>query len=84
MCTKKLLTQASSIFLIIGAALLMTACTVSWDGDLDREAGREARRTVDQVIDQTGQFFAGFCEASVLPLAVAGLALAGWRLTIRQ
>lgn len=67
------------LLLMLVLGLLLTACTISWDGDLSREAGQETRQQVDELLDQAGEFVAGFCSSSLLPLALAGMALAGRR-----
>lgn len=59
------------VVLLIATALL-AACTIVLPDDLSYEGGQIARDYFDQLMDQVGQFIAGFCSASVLPIAAIG------------
>lgn len=59
------------VVLLIATALL-AACTIVLPDDLSYEGGQIARDYFDQLMDQVGQFIAGFCSASFLPIAAIG------------
>lgn len=61
------------ILALLVAAGLLAACTIVLPDDLSYEGGQVARDYVDQLMDQAGQFVAGFCSASVLPVAAIGV-----------
>ena len=63
---------AFTIVVIVLVALLLTACQNS--GEDPFEAGQQFRDTVDQFLQGTGEFVAGFCSTSALPLFATGLA----------
>jgi hypothetical protein len=60
------------ILALLMAAVLLTACTIVLPDDLSYEGGQIARDYFDRLMDQVGQFIAGFCSASALPIAALG------------
>ena len=65
-------TIASILVVFVLAALLMTACQNP--GQDPFQAGALFREQVDQFLQEAGEFVAGFCSASLLPLFATGLA----------
>lgn len=75
-CTPGWRVRIAAILLLLTLSLTATGCTITWNGELNREAGRQAREQVDQLLQQLGEFVAGFCSGAALPLAAAGVVLA--------
>ncbi len=63
---------AFTIVIIVLVALLLAACQNP--GEDPFQAGQQFRDTVDQFLQEAGEFVAGFCSASALPLFATGLA----------
>ncbi len=63
---------AFTIVVIVLVALLLTACQNP--GEDPFQAGQQFRDKVDQFLQEAGEFVAGFCSASALPLFATGLA----------
>ena len=63
---------AFTFVLIVVVALLLTACQNP--GEDPFQAGQQFRDQVDQFLQEAGEFVAGFCGASALPLFATGLA----------
>ena len=63
---------AFTIMVIVVVALLLTACQNP--GEDPFQAGQQFRDEVDQFLQEAGEFVAGFCSASALPLFATGLA----------
>ena len=63
---------AFTIVVIVLVALLLTACQNP--GEDPFQAGQVFREKVDQFLQEAGEFVAGFCSASALPLFATGLA----------
>jgi hypothetical protein len=61
-----------AVLALLMAAILLAACTIVLPDDLSYEGGQLARDYFDQLMDQVGQFIAGFCSAGILPLAAIG------------
>ena len=61
------------VLALLMAAALLTACTIVLPDDLSYEGGQLARDYFDQLMDQVGQFIAGFCSAGALPIAAIGV-----------
>ena len=59
-------TIAPTVVVIVLATLLVTACQSP--GEDPFQAGQLFREEVDQFLQGAGEFVAGFCSASVLPL----------------
>jgi hypothetical protein len=57
---------------LLVAVGVLAACTIVLPDDLSYEGGQIARDYFDQLMDQVGQFIAGFCSAGVLPIAAIG------------
>jgi len=70
---KRVRTLILILFVLVITSLILSSCTISWDGDLSVEAGREARKQVDQLIDKFSEFVVGFCGSSLLPFGLMGL-----------
>lgn len=60
------------VLALLMAAVLLAACTIVLPDDLSYEGGQLARDYFDQLMDQVGQFIAGFCSAGILPIAAIG------------
>lgn len=68
--------------LIVLLLLALSSCADLSPDDLSRESGRQARQVVDQLLEQLGEFVAGFCGAALAPAALVLLAVGGpsnWR-----
>ena len=63
---------AFTFVLIVVVALLLTACQNP--GEDPFQAGQQFRDKVDQFLQEAGEFVAGFCSTSALPLFATGLA----------
>ncbi|MEA3334426.1 MAG: hypothetical protein U9R25_00835 [Chloroflexota bacterium] len=58
--------------LLLAIALSFAACNGEpLDVELTRENGRELRVKVDELLDDVGEFVAGFCSTSALPAGAA-------------
>lgn len=58
--------------------LALAGCSDLAPDDLSRESGQRARQVVDRLLEQIGQFVAGFCSAAVAPAALLAV-IAGTR-----
>lgn len=64
------------VMLLLLVMVVIAGCEQISPDDLSREAGREARQGVEVLLEQLGEFVAGFCAASALPVAmVSGAAV---------
>jgi hypothetical protein len=59
--------------LILLIVLTLAACGDLSPDDLSRESGQRARQVVDQLLEQLGQFVAGFCSAAIAPVALVAV-----------
>lgn len=64
--------------LVLLLVLALAGCAGLAPDDLSRESGQQARQVVDQLLEQVGQFVAGFCSAAVAPVALLAV-IAGKR-----
>ena len=62
---------AFTVVVIVLVALLLTACQNP--GEDPFQSGQQFRDQVDQFLQEAGEFVAGFCSASALPLFATGL-----------
>ena len=65
-------TFAFIIVVLMLVTLLVTACQNP--GENPFQAGQQFREQVDLFLQEAGEFVAGFCSASSLPLLATGLA----------
>ena len=65
-------TQAIVLLLLILliTTLALAACSAVDEDDLSRESGQKVRQQVDQLLDQIGEFVAGFCAPSALTVVL--------------
>ncbi len=61
--------------LILLLLLALAGCAGLSPDDLSRESGRQARQVVDQLLQQLGEFVAGFCGAALAPVSLVLLAV---------
>jgi hypothetical protein len=56
-------------------SLILAGCSLTGSGGDPYSAGQKARTEFDQAAEKAGDFVAGFCSASPLPIATLGLVL---------
>jgi len=59
--------------LFLSLAVILTGCSLSGTEGDPYSAGQKARTEVDQATEKAGDFVAGFCSATPLPIAALGL-----------
>ena len=59
--------------LFLALALLLTGCSLTGSGGDPYSAGQKARTEFDRATEKAGDFVAGFCGATPLPIAALGL-----------
>jgi hypothetical protein len=61
--------------LFLALSLILAGCSLTGsDGD-PYSAGQKARTEFDQATEKAGDFVAGFCSATPLPIAALGLVI---------
>jgi hypothetical protein len=61
------------LLVLLLLTLILTSCSlIGTEGD-PYSAGQKARTEVDQATEKAGNFVAGFCSATPLPIAALGL-----------
>jgi hypothetical protein len=60
-------------FLVVLVLAVMVAACQTPGGD-PYQAGQAFRDQVDRFLQESGEFVAGFCSTSLLPVVIAGLA----------
>jgi hypothetical protein len=61
------------LLVLLLLTLILTSCSlIGTEGD-PYSAGQKARTEVDQATEKAGDFVAGFCSATPLPIAALGL-----------
>jgi hypothetical protein len=63
----------AALFLLL--SLVLTGCSLTGAGGDPYSAGQKARTEFDQATEKAGNFVAGFCSATPLPIAALGLVL---------
>jgi hypothetical protein len=63
----------AGLFLVF--SLILTGCSLTGTQSDPYSAGQKARTEFDQASKQAGDFVAGFCSATPLPIAALGLVL---------
>lgn len=61
-----------ALVVLVLVTLVLTACQSP--GEDPFQAGQQFREQVDQLMREVGEFVAGFCSASLLPVLATGLA----------
>jgi hypothetical protein len=61
------------LFLCLILSLILTGCSLTGTEGDPYSAGQKARTEFDQAADKAGDFVAGFCSATPLPIAALGL-----------
>jgi predicted small secreted protein len=59
--------------LFLALSLTLAGCSLTGSGGDPYSAGQKARTEVDQATEKAGNFVAGFCSATPLPIAALGL-----------
>jgi hypothetical protein len=59
--------------LFLALSLLLAGCSLTGTEGDPYSAGQKARTEVDQATEKAGDFVAGFCSATPLPIAALGL-----------
>jgi predicted small secreted protein len=59
--------------LLLVLSLVLAGCSLTGSGGDPYSAGQKARTEVDQATQKAGNFVAGFCSATPLPIAALGL-----------
>jgi len=63
------------VLICLALSLILAGCSLTGAGGDPYSAGQKARSEFDQASKQAGQFVAGFCSASPLPVAALGLVI---------
>jgi len=66
-------TIVAVLFVCLVLSLILTGCSLTGTGGDPYSAGQKARTEFDQASKQAGDFVAGFCSATPLPIAALGL-----------
>jgi hypothetical protein len=66
-------TVLSVLFTCLALSLILTGCSLTGAEGDPYSAGQKARTAFDQAADKAGDFVAGFCSATPLPIAALGL-----------
>jgi len=61
------------LFVFLALSLILTGCSLTGTGGDPYSAGQKTRTEFDQASKQAGDFVAGFCSATPLPVAALGL-----------
>ena len=61
------------IFALLALSLILAGCSLTGTADDPYSAGQKARTEVDKATEKAGDFVAGFCSATPLPIAALGL-----------
>ena len=61
--------------LFLALTLILAGCSLTGTEGDPYSAGQKARTEFDQAADQAGDFVAGFCSTSPLPIAALGLVI---------
>ena len=61
------------LFVCLVLSLILTSCSLTGTEGDPYSAGQKARTEVDQATEKAGDFVAGFCSATPLPIAALGL-----------
>ena len=61
------------LFVCLVLSLILTGCSLTGTQSDPYSAGQKARTEFDQASKQAGDFVAGFCSATPLPIAALGL-----------
>ncbi len=61
--------------LFLTLSLLLAGCSLTGTEGDPYSAGQKARTEFDQATEKAGDFVAGFCSASRLPIAALGLVI---------
>jgi hypothetical protein len=59
--------------LFFALSLILAGCSLTGTEGDPYSAGQKARTEVDQATEKAGDFVAGFCSATPLPIAALGL-----------
>jgi hypothetical protein len=59
--------------LFLALSLILAGCSLTGTEGDPYSAGQKARTEFDQAADKAGEFVAGFCSATPLPIAALGL-----------
>jgi len=59
--------------LFLALSLILAGCSLTGTEGDPYSAGQKARTEVDQATEKAGDFVAGFCSATPLPIAALGL-----------
>jgi len=59
--------------LFLALSLILVGCSLTGTEGDPYSAGQKARTEVDQATEKAGDFVAGFCSATPLPIAALGL-----------
>ena len=62
-----------ALFILLVLSLLLAGCSLTGSSGDPYSAGQKARTEVDQATEKAGDFVAGFCSATPLPIAALGL-----------
>jgi hypothetical protein len=62
-----------ALFILLVLSLLLAGCSLAGSGGDPYSAGQKARTEFDQAADKAGDFVAGFCSATPLPIATLSL-----------
>ena len=61
--------------LFLALTLILAGCSLTGTEGDPYSAGQKARTEFDQAAEQAGDFVAGFCSATPLPIAALGLVI---------
>jgi hypothetical protein len=61
------------LLVFVALSLILAGCSLTGSGGDPYSAGQKARSEFDQASKQAGDFVAGFCSATPLPIAALGL-----------
>jgi uncharacterized membrane protein YdfJ with MMPL/SSD domain len=61
------------LLVLLLLTLILTSCSLTGTEGDPYSAGQKARTEVDQATEKAGDFVAGFCSATPLPIAALGL-----------
>jgi hypothetical protein len=61
------------LFVCLVLSLILAGCSLTGTSGDPYSAGQKARTEVDQATEKAGNFVAGFCSATPLPIAALGL-----------
>ena len=63
------------LLVLLLLTLILTSCSLTGTEGDPYSAGQKARTEFDQATGKAGEFVAGFCSATPLPIAAVGLAV---------